>query len=455
MKQMTKWRWTAGVGFLFTLSLVLNCGGSSSTTSNAPAGSLVSIAVTPNSPSAPAGTVQQLTATGTYSDFSTRDITSQVTWTSSNTTTATIDGSGLASAKAKGTTTIIAASGGKSGQAFLTVTSAPLRNVATIAGTASGLGSADGVGAAASFNYPAGITTDGTNLYVTEFYGHTIRKIAIATGAVTTLAGTPGASGSADGTGARARFNNPYGIATDGTNLYVADSGNHTIRKIVIATGAVTTLAGTPGNGGATDGTGTAALFSNPSGITTDPDNKNLYLTDSNNDTIRKIVVATGAVTTIAGTPGATGSADGTGAAATFHQPVGIATDGSNLYVADTGNSTIRKVVIGTGAVTTVAGNAGNIGFTDGIGPAAGFNNPAGITTDGTNFYVADTLNSTIRQVVISTRAVTTLTGTPLVQGSADGSLTVATFFAPFGITTDGTNLYVADTYNYTIRKIY
>ena len=400
MKQMTKWRWTAGVGFLFTLSLVLNCGGSSSTTSNAPAGSLVSIAVTPNSPSAPAGTVQQLTATGTYSDFSTRDITSQVTWTSSNTTTATIDGSGLASAKAKGTTTIIAASGGKSGQAFLTVTSAPLRNVATIAGTASGLGSADGVGAAASFNYPAGITTDGTNLYVTEFYGHTIRKIAIATGAVTTLAGTPG-------------------------------------------------------NGGATDGTGTAALFSNPSGITTDPDNKNLYLTDSNNDTIRKIVVATGAVTTIAGTPGATGSADGTGAAATFHQPVGIATDGSNLYVADTGNSTIRKVVIGTGAVTTVAGNAGNIGFTDGIGPAAGFNNPAGITTDGTNFYVADTLNSTIRQVVISTREVTTVTGTPLVQGSADGSLSVATFFAPFGLTTDGTNLYVADTYNFTIRKIY
>jgi len=151
--------------------------------------------------------------------------------------------------------------------------------VTTVAGTGSitvGTGAANGTGTSASFNYPYGITTDGTNLYVADSCNHLIRKIVISTGAVTTLAGT-GSSGSADGTGTSASFYFPIGITTDGTNLYVADKGNHLIRKIAISTGAVTTLAGT-GSSGSANGTGTSASFNGPVGITTD--GTNLYVVD-------------------------------------------------------------------------------------------------------------------------------------------------------------------------------
>jgi len=181
---------------------------------------------------------------------------------------------------------------------------------------------------------------------------------------LTRLAGSLGGSGNVDGTGAEARFNSPYGVTTDGTNLYVADSNNSTIRKIVIATGAVSTIAGTAGRVGSTDGTGATVRFNHPFGITTD--GKNIYVADSFNHTIRKIVIATGAVSTIAGTAGSVGTIDGTGAAARFYYPYGITTDGTSLYVADSGNHTIRKIVIATGAVSTIAGTAGSIGSVDG-----------------------------------------------------------------------------------------
>ena len=146
--------------------------------------------------------------------------------------------------------------------------------------------------------------------------------------AVTTLAGT-GDNGSANGTGTSASFYGPFGITTDGTNLYVGDLSNHLIRQIVISTGVVTTVAGTGDNGSA-NGTGTAASFYEPQGITTD--GTNLYVADRNNHLIRKIVISTGAVTTLAGT-GSSGSADGTGTSASFNIPHGITTDGTNLYV--------------------------------------------------------------------------------------------------------------------------
>ncbi len=329
--------------------------------------------------------------------------------------------------------------------------------VTTLAGAVGTRGSTDGIGAAVSFNYPSGITTDGTNLYVADTGNSTIRKIVIATGQVTTLAGTAGAQGSTDDTGAAASFYGPTGITTDGTNLYVADTANSIIRKIVIATGQVTTLAGTAGTwgtlGGSTDGIGAAASFYFPYGITTD--GTNLFVADTHNCTIRKIVIATGQVTTLAGTAGTWGgSTDGIGAAASFYGPTDITTDGTNLYVADTGNSIIRKIVIATGQVTTLAGTAGAQGSTDDTGAAASFYGPTGITTDGTNLFVADTGNSTIRKIVIATGQVTTLAGTAGAQGSTDGTGAAASFYAPEGITTDGTNLYVADTQNYTIRKI-
>ena len=318
--------------------------------------------------------------------------------------------------------------------------------VTTVAGTGSS-GSANGTGTSASFYSPYAITTDGTKLYVADSSNHLIRKIVISTGAVTTLAGA-GSSGSTNGTGTSASFSSPQGITTDGTNLYVTDSNNHLIRKIVISTGVVTTVAGT-GSSGLANGTGTSASFSSPQGITTD--GTNLYVGDYGNHLIRKIVISTGAVTTVAGT-GSSGSANGTGTSASFNTPTGVTTDGNYLYVSDSDNHLIRKIVISTGVVTTVAGT-GSSGSANGTGTSASISQPYEITTDGTNLYVAEYGNYLIRKIVISTGVVTTVAGTGS-SGSANGTGTSASFSFPMGITTDGTNLYVADMGNNLIRKI-
>ena len=312
--------------------------------------------------------------------------------------------------------------------------------VTTFAG--SSLGTTDATGTSARFNYTQGITTDGTNLYVPD-YNSRIRKIVIDNGTVTTLAGS--SSGSTDATGTSARFNIPLGITTDGTNLYVADYYNHRIRKIVIDNATVTTLAGS--SSGFTDATGTSAKFYFPHGITTD--GTHLYVAEHGNNRIRKIVISTGVVTTLAGS--SVGLTDATGTSAKFSSPRGITTtDGTNLYVADYGNHRIRKIVISTGVVTTLAGSSE--GYTDATGTSASFNRPQGITTDGTNLYVADSGNDRIRKIVISTGVVTTLAGSS--QGSTDATGTSARFYNPSDITTDGTSLYVADTDNHRIRKI-
>jgi len=272
--------------------------------------------------------------------------------------------------------------------------------VTTVAGTGSS-GSANGTRTSASFNQPSGITTDGTNLYVADSMNNLIRKIVISTGVVTTVAGVAGSTGSADNTtGTSASFYYPSGITTDGTNLYVAETSNHLIRKIVISTGVVTTVAGT-GSSGSANGTGTSASFDNPNEITTD--GTNLYVADSNNHLIRKIVISTGVVTTLAGT-GSSGCANGTGTSASFNAPNGITTDGTNLYVGETNNHIIRKIVISTGVVTTVAGTVSSActassGSANGTGTSASFNQPSEITTDGINLYVADLGNHLIRQI--------------------------------------------------------
>ena len=321
--------------------------------------------------------------------------------------------------------------------------------VTTFAGSTTS-GSTDGTGTSASFYYPAGITTDGTNLYVADRMNHTIRKIVISTGVVTTIAGST-TSGSTDATGTSARFYYPYGITTDGTNLFVADTYNYTIRKIVISTGVVTTIAGSALSSGSTDATGTSARFYNPRGITTD--GTNLFVADDSNHTIRKIVISTGVVTTIAGSAGTSGSTDATGTSARFYNSTGITTDGTNLFVADYGNYTIRKIVISTGVVTTIAGSTTS-GSTDATGTSARFYYPFGITTDGTNLYIAEQNNHTIRKIVISTGVVTTIAGSAGLTGSTDATGTSARFNYPQGISTDGTNLYVADHWNHAIRKI-
>jgi sugar lactone lactonase YvrE len=266
----------------------------------------------------------------------------------------------------------------------------------TFAGPSGGAGSADGTGNAARFGDPDGVATDsGGNVYVADSENNTIRKITPA-GVVTTLAGSAGLSGSADGIGSAARFDGPWGVATDiGGNVYVADTGNDTIRKIT-PTGMVTTLAGSPGLDGSADGTGSAARFDNPQGLATDGGG-NVYVTDTGNITIRKITAA-GVVTTLAGTAGEGGSADGTGSAARFNDLTGAATDrGGNVYVTDTGNHTVRKITP-AGVVTTVGGSPGLKGSADGVGSAARFNAPSAVAIDSAgNVYVADRDNNEIR----------------------------------------------------------
>jgi hypothetical protein len=235
-----------------------------------------------------------------------------------------------------------------------------------------GVGGADGTGSAARFYNPYSVAVDSAgNVYVADSSNDMIRKITPA-GVVTTLAG--GKMGSTDGIGNAARFYDPCGVAVDSAgNVYSADSGNHTIRKIT-PFGVVTTLAGLAGSRGNADGTGSAARFSSPSDVATDSAD-NFYVADFGNQTIRKITPA-GVVTTLAGLAGSMGGADGTGSAARFHSPEGVVVDGAgNVYVADTENSTIRKIT-SAGVVTTLAGLAGSEGSANGSGSAARFNWP-------------------------------------------------------------------------------
>jgi hypothetical protein len=324
----------------------------------------------------------------------------------------------------------------------------------TLAGLPLETGSLDGTGSAARFDFPCGTAPDNQgNLYVADTDNGTIRMIAVSTGVVTTLAGTAGSFGSTDGTGSAARFDKPTGagVAVDGGgNVYVADTLNNVLRKVTL-TGVVTTLAGS-GTAGSADGTGGAAQFSGPQGLAYSAGN--LYVADTNNHTIRKVVVSTGVVTTFAGLAGNAGSSDGSGSLARFNYPTGVAVDSlGNLFVADTDNHTIREIQ-SSGLVSTLAGLAGVSGAADGTGNAVRFNSPSDVAVDASdNVYIADTDNDTIRMLVPSTGAVTTLAGLAGVIGSTDGSGSAVRFFEPAGLAVDTNgNLYVADTDNNTIR---
>jgi hypothetical protein len=329
-----------------------------------------------------------------------------------------------------------------------------LKNVvSTFSGRVATPGSTDGSATRAAYDSPKGITTDGVSLFLADLNNHTIRKIDIASGIVTTIAGMAGKKGSNDGKGTAARFNRPYGITTDGTNLYVTDSNNHCIRQIDIESGAVTTLAGGVGEVGYVDGKGRQARFFIPEGITTD--GASLYVSDTHNHSIRKIDLESDTVTTIAGLSGAPGFADDVSTNARFSFPKGITTDGRNLYVVDFGNHRVRKVVIASGQVTTLAGGAANQDDSSAEqGESARFNYPTGITTDGRNLYVVDTFNRSVRKLTSSGGMVFTIAGKADLEGAVDAIGSEARFKDPVGITTDGSHLFVTDSGNHTVRKI-
>ncbi len=335
----------------------------------------------------------------------------------------------------------------------LAVPSVNLATLSVLAGGRGGPGNLDGTRALARFSGPSGVASDGSgNFYVVDTQSHTIRKVVASTGVVTTFAGAAGQPGSANGVGTSARFSSPRGIVSDGLgNLLVADTGNHTIRKIVLADGAVSTLAGIAGTAGFLDGVSASARFSSPYGLAVDA-SKNVYVADSGNHRIRRIDV-TGLVSVFAGS-GSRGLLNGASTNAQFNTPVAVGTDGaSNFYVADSGNHMIRRIT--SGNVTTFAGS-GILGGKDGTGSAAAFSNPSGLAFDGAgNLLVGDTGNHAVRQIVLSSAVVTTLTGLLGASGSADGMGNVARFSNPLGLTSDGAgNLVVADSGNDAIRIV-
>ena len=312
-------------------------------------------------------------------------------------------------------------------------------------------GSQDGSGSNARFDGPEGVVVapDG-NLYVAERNSASIRKVS-PQGVAVTLAGSTGAIGSQDGAGTAARFNAPTRIEVDaGGNLFLTDTGNSTIRQISAA-GAVTTLAGGAGQCGSLDGNALAARFCSPQGITLDRQG-NLYVADTLNHTIRRIDRANN-VTTIAGVAGACGSNDGRGNAARFCEPQDIEVDEDGwLYVADTANSTIREISP-SGEVRTLAGAAGQCGTADGPGATARFCRAAGLTIDGAgDLFVADTGNGTIRRIGTN-GAVGTVIGVAGTQNNVLGPLPGG-LNAPRGIAVLGAGTLVATTRHLVLKLV-
>jgi len=319
--------------------------------------------------------------------------------------------------------------------------------VSTFAGSGAA-GAANGISTAASFNSPVSTAVDGSgNVYVVDQQNFLVRKIT-PSGIVSTLAGS-GTFGYVNGTGAAASFNTPSGITIGaGGNLYLADELNNVIREIT-PSGVVSTYAGINNRPGFSNGTIGTASFSLPYDIAIDGSG-NMYVADEYFNLVRKITPG-GIVSTLAGS-GSAGSANGNGAAASFNGLFGIAVDAAgNIYVSDSGNNLIRKITPG-GAVSTFAGSGAN-GSTNGNGTAASFYGPTGIAVDAIgNVYVADDGNELIR-VIDPSGNVTTLAGSSL--GYLDGTGAVAMFNNPTGLSMDAArNLYVADQVDNHIRKV-
>ena len=282
--------------------------------------------------------------------------------------------------------------------------------------------------------------------------GNLLRAVSLPTGAVVTLAGDGGLSPSgaprwADGLGTAAAFDIPEdAVATPGgETIYVSDGNNNLIRAVDVASAVVTTVAGGQGSNtpGFADGAGSNALFNVPVGLALDGTTSYLYVADFSNNRIRAVALATGNVTTLAGN-GTLGLADGAPQSAMFGEPNGLAYDGfGTLYIADWGSATIRAVaVVGPVAtsVTTIAGQAFQMGYADGAGAAALFGVPNGITCAPGVLYISDNANDNIRTVSLAPGfAVATLAGNAASHGFLDAIGTNAAFYGPAGLVLVGT----------------
>lgn len=356
-----------------------------------------------------------------------------------------------------------------SSPAYLFVTpnnSMPI-SVYTLAGLTGIAGTNNGMGTNTLFNNPHGIAVDAnTNIFVADMANQVIRMLS-PTGsgwASATIAGLAGTSGTNDGTGSAARFNGPYGIALDGsgTNVIVADTGNHTLRKLSKSgtNWIATTIAGFAGASGTNDGSGATARFNRPMGVAAYGAD-NLFVADEANHTIRKVTFngINWTTTTIAGLAGTGGTADGNNSGARFQEPYALTVNSSGrVYVAEHYYNCVRQIVP-TGSnwvVSTIGISSTAGGSTDGSGTVARFKQPSGIVAspDG-DVYVADSANDTIRRIAPNGLgwSVFTVAGLAGNSGSVDGTGTTVRMNLPFGIAVDAnTNLYITDANNDTIR---
>ncbi|TGK87678.1 concanavalin [Leptospira noumeaensis] len=317
---------------------------------------------------------------------------------------------------------------------------------------------------AARFNGPATIITDGNFIYVADSVNAVIRKIDKSNGTTTILAGGNSGGGTVcpgtvttncqDGVGTAAQFNGLVGLTTNGNNLFVLESSGRRIRKVNLATSVVSTLAGSGSAASADNVSGILASFNNPSSITIF--NGSLYVVDRGNCTIRVINPNTTAVSTIAG--GATLCSfadDTTGTNARFVSPITAIGLGGYLYITDlagVGGHKIRRLSLsGTNAVDTIAGD-GVQASTDGIGTAAQFNDPHGLTTDGTNLFISEWSGHKIRHLNLSTSKVTTLVGSSSGYSDNTGGMGLLNF--PGYLLSDGLNIYISDSGNHSIRYL-
>jgi len=325
-------------------------------------------------------------------------------------------------------------------------------SVVTIAGTAFMPGFKNGDALAGQLSAPAGVaaTSDG-NLFIADTNNRLIRSLDLSgmPAQLATVAGTPGASGVMDGVYAAALFSAPQGVLWTPAIVYVTDA--HTVRALDLVGRTVTTIAGTANSPGFFDATlGTNGKLHDPYGMGTD-DAGNLYVADQSNHALRRVGPAPlHTVTTVAGVPSSSGSTNG-GMDARFTSPNGVAYDGQQWLVADTGNHDLRAIDA-AGNVTTFAGQP-TAGDLDGDVSGAMFRQPYGIALggDGT-VYVSDVEARVVR--AISGGMVKTVAGTVTMGGSQDGEVGVGRFSAPAGLAVDGNILYVADVGNGSIRRV-
>jgi sugar lactone lactonase YvrE len=327
---------------------------------------------------------------------------------------------------------------------------APDGTVGAVAGRAGTKGFTDGAAAEARFSSPAGLWNDGAGtLYVADSGNAVIRAVSLARSTVATYAGSR-SYGADNGAGPAARFAGPQGIAVGAHEIFVADTGNDTIRKVALPSCEVSTLAGAAGTAGTADGSLSEARFDQPQGLALDAAEETLFVADTHSRHIRRIDLHAGKVTTLV-FERKTGEAFGG-----FDALAGLAVDERRLYAADYANHVVVAIDRKTGALAILAGHYGAPGRADGAGAAAAFYGPVGLSVDGRGgLFVADNLNETIRKIDLATGVVSTVAGHPVTPGNTDGVGPAARFHYPVGVAADGAgDVFVTDSFNDAVRRV-